>query len=397
MEQPDKELLKTKMLEYLKKAVPELKNNIMPDDYLFQLIEIKISEMEKRQDEQQPISFEETLQSLVKEIRQDIIDNELLQMAANENVAEYLGSGSDPVRMYLQEIGSIPLLEVEEEQELGASIKHGNKIERKRAKKRLIEGNLRLVVSIAKRYLGRGVAFLDLIQEGNLGLMKAADKFDYEKGFKFSTYATWWIRQSVSRAIADQARTIRIPVHMVETINRMNLFYKQYISEFNREPTEEEIAKYMKLTVEKVRKIQVIMQEPMSLELPINDEDDSTLGMFVPAEDSEIEPEIEHEGLSEELMNILNLVFKKEPRTLKVLKLRFGLVDGKPRTLEEVGKEFKVTRERIRQIEAKALRKLRLERYSQHLIDFLDNPDEIRRKLKKRSMPYDSNVDEPKL
>ena len=386
MDQQEHIVLNKKMLEYLKRVVPELKNNIMPDDFLLQIIENKISAIEERQNEQQTIDMEETLQSLVKEIRQDIIDNELLQMSNSENLAELVGNASDPVSLYLKEIGAIPLASAEEEMELGARIKQGDE----RAKKRLTEANLRLVVSIARRYLGRGLSFLDLIQEGNLGLMKAVDKFDYEKGFKFSTYATWWIRQSVARAIADQARTIRIPVHMVETINKINLLYKRYMSEFDREPTEKEVAKYLELPVEKVHEILAIMQDPVSLGLPVNDEEDSTLGMFVPAENSEVEPRIEQNFLSEQMNAVLNKAFKKDvqkdARMLKVLQLRFGLIDGKPRTLEEVGKEFKVTRERIRQIESSAIRKLRRLRYCQQLVDFLDNPDIAREELEKRFM-----------
>ena len=384
MDQQERIVLNKKMLEYLKRVVPELKNNIMPDDFLLQIIENKISAIEERQNEQQTIDMEETLQSLVKEIRQDIIDNELLQMSNSENLAELVVNASDPVGLYLKEIGAIPLASAEEEKELGVRIKQGDE----RAKKRLTEANLRLVVSIARRYLGRGLSFLDLIQEGNLGLMKAVDKFDYEKGFKFSTYATWWIRQSVTRAIADQARTIRIPVHMVETINKINLLYKRYMSEFDREPTEKEVAKYMELPVEKVHEILAIMQDPVSLELPVNDEEDSTLGMFVPAENSEVEPRIEQNFLSEQMNAVLNKAFKKDvrkdARMLKVLKLRFGLIDGKPRTLEEVGKEFNVTRERIRQIEGSAIRKLRRLRYCQQLVDFLDNPDIARKELEER-------------
>ena len=384
MDQQERIVLNKKMLEYLKRVVPELKNNIMPDDFLLQIIENKISAIEERQNEQQTIDMEETLQSLVKEIRQDIIDNELLQMSNSENLAELVVNASDPVGLYLKEIGAIPLALAEEEKELGVRIKQGDE----RAKKRLTEANLRLFVSIARRYLGRGLSFLDLIQEGNLGLMKAVDKFDYEKGFKFSTYATWWIRQSVTRAIADQARTIRIPVHMVETINKINLLYKRYMSEFDREPTEKEVAKYMELPVEKVHEILAIMQDPVSLELPVNDEEDSTLGMFVPAENSEVEPRIEQNFLSEQMNAVLNKAFKKDvrkdARMLKVLKLRFGLIDGKPRTLEEVGKEFNVTRERIRQIEGSAIRKLRRLRYCQQLVDFLDNPDIARKELEER-------------
>lgn len=272
----------------------------------------------------------------------------------------------DPVRMYLKEIGKIPLLTPEEEIELAKRIEQGDE----EAKKRLIEANLRLVVSIAKRYVGRGMLFLDLIQEGNLGLLKAVEKFDYRKGYKFSTYATWWIRQAITRAIADQARTIRIPVHMVETINKLIRVQRQLLQELGREPTPEELAKEMGMPEEKVREIMKIAQEPVSLETPIGEEEDSHLGDFIPDEDAPAPAEaVAFTMLKEQLMDVLDTL---TPREEKVLRLRFGLDDGRARTLEEVGKEFNVTRERIRQIEAKALRKLRHPSRSKKLKDFLD-------------------------
>ena len=276
----------------------------------------------------------------------------------------------DPVRMYLKEIGKIPLLTVEMEQNLARKIIEGSEAEANEAKRRLAEANLRLVVSIAKRYVGRGMQFLDLIQEGNLGLLKAVDKFDYTKGFKFSTYATWWIRQSITRSIADQARTIRIPVHMVETINRLVRTQRQMIQELGREPTPEELAERLDTPVSRVRDIMQISQEPVSFETPIGEEEDSHLGDFIQDDSSQVPVDAAAERLlHEQLMNVINQLSDREQ---KVLKLRFGLVDGKPRTLEEVGKEFNVTRERIRQIEAKALRKLRHPSRSKQLKDYLE-------------------------
>ena len=277
------------------------------------------------------------------------------------------GAGmDDPVRMYLKEIGKVPLLTAEQEQELAQRMLEGDED----AKAQLIEANLRLVVSIAKRYLGRGMQFLDLIQEGNLGLIKAVDKFDHSKGFKFSTYATWWIRQAITRAIADQARTIRIPVHMVETINRLVREQRALIQELGREPTVEEIAERMNLSVEKVREIQKISQEPVSLEKPIGEEEDSHLGDFIPDDDA-MSPadQVAYTLLKEQLLDAMKGLTAREE---KVLRLRFGLDDGRQRTLEEVGKEFNVTRERIRQIEAKALRKLRHPSRSKKLKDYID-------------------------
>lgn len=271
----------------------------------------------------------------------------------------------DPVRMYLKEIGKVSLLTADEERELAIRMEQGDE----EAKKKLCESNLRLVVSIAKRYLNRGLSFLDLIQEGNLGLIKAVDKFDYTKGYKFSTYATWWIRQAITRSIADQARTIRIPVHMVETINKLIRISRQLLQEYGREPTSEEIAKEMGITVEKVREIKKISQDPVSLETPIGEEEDSHLGDFIPDDDVPAPVDAAaYSMLKEQLMEVLDTLSDREK---KVLMLRFGLEDGRPRTLEEVGKEFNVTRERIRQIEAKALRKLRHPSRSKKLKDFL--------------------------
>lgn len=272
----------------------------------------------------------------------------------------------DPVRMYFKEIGKVPLLTAEEERDLAIRIEQGDE----EAKKKLCESNLRLVVSIARRYLNRGLSFLDLIQEGNLGLIKAVEKFDYTKGYKFSTYATWWIRQAITRSIADQARTIRIPVHMVETINKLIRISRQLLQEYGREPTSEEIAREMGISVEKVREIKKISQDPVSLETPIGEEEDSHLGDFIPDEDipSPVDAAA-YSMLQKQLREVLDTLSEREK---KVLILRFGLDDGRPRTLEEVGREFNVTRERIRQIEAKALRKLRHPSRSKKLRDYLE-------------------------
>ena len=284
----------------------------------------------------------------------------------SENSFTERGNAEDPVRMYLKEIGRIPLLSSEEEIELAKRMEEGEE----EAKKKLSEANLRLTVSIAKRYSGRGMQFLDLIQEGNLGLIKAVEKFDYRKGYKFSTYATWWIRQSITRAIADQARTIRIPVHMVETMNRVNRTSRRLLQEYGREPTPEEIAEAMNLPVERVLEISKISQEPVSLETPIGEEEDSHLGDFIQDEHIPVPAdEAAHTLLREQLEKVMDTLSEREQ---KVLALRFGLEDGKPHTLEEVGREFQVTRERIRQIEAKALRKLRHPTRSRKLRDFLE-------------------------
>ena len=284
----------------------------------------------------------------------------------SENSFTERGNAEDPVRMYLKEIGRIPLLSSEEEIELAKRMEEGDE----EAKKKLSEANLRLTVSIAKRYSGRGMQFLDLLQEGNLGLIKAVEKFDYRKGYKFSTYATWWIRQSITRAIADQARTIRIPVHMVETMNRVNRTSRRLLQEYGREPTPEEIAEAMNLPVERVLEISKISQEPVSLETPIGEEEDSHLGDFIQDEHIPVPAdEAAHTLLREQLEKVMDTLSEREQ---KVLALRFGLEDGKPHTLEEVGREFQVTRERIRQIEAKALRKLRHPTRSRKLRDFLE-------------------------
>lgn len=293
------------------------------------------------------------------------LDDETEEVDLDLSVPEGI-SIDDPVRMYLKEIGKVPLLSPEEEIELAKRIQKNDP----EAKKKLTEANLRLVVSIAKRYVGRGMLFLDLIQEGNLGLIKAVEKFDYTKGYKFSTYATWWIRQAITRAIADQARTIRIPVHMVETINKLIRVSRQLLQELGRDPLPEEIASEMGMSEEKIREIMKIAQEPVSLETPIGEEEDSHLGDFIPDDDAPAPAEAAaFTLLKEQLMEVLDTL---TPREEKVLKLRFGLDDGRARTLEEVGKEFNVTRERIRQIEAKALRKLRHPSRSKKLKDFLE-------------------------
>ena len=289
------------------------------------------------------------------------IDIEHIDMSVPEGV-----SLEDPVRMYLKEIGKVPLLTADQETDLAQRMEKGDEV----ARKQLAEANLRLVVSIAKRYVGRGMLFLDLIQEGNMGLIKAVEKFDYRKGYKFSTYATWWIRQAITRAIADQARTIRIPVHMVETINKLTRVSRQLLQELGREPSPEEIAEEMDIPVDRVREIQKISQEPVSLETPIGEEEDSHLGDFLPDDDVPAPSEAAASMiLKEQLVEVLGTLTEREQ---KVLRLRFGLDDGRARTLEEVGKEFNVTRERIRQIEAKALRKLRHPSRSRKLKEFLE-------------------------
>ncbi|MFR3185055.1 MAG: RNA polymerase sigma factor RpoD [Ruminococcus sp.] len=294
-------------------------------------------------------------------LEEEEVDMENIDLSVPEGV-----SIEDPVRMYLKEIGKVPLLSAEEEIDLARRMENGDEA----AKKRLAEANLRLVVSIAKRYVGRGMLFLDLIQEGNLGLIKAVEKFDYTKGYKFSTYATWWIRQAITRAIADQARTIRIPVHMVETINKLIRVSRQLLQELGREPTPEEIAEEMSMPVERVREILKISQEPVSLETPIGEEEDSHLGDFIQDDNVPVPADAAaFTLLKEQLVEVLSTLTEREQ---KVLRLRFGLDDGRARTLEEVGKVFNVTRERIRQIEAKALRKLRHPSRSRKLKDYLD-------------------------
>ncbi len=307
----------------------------------------------------------EVLESMGIDVIGDMSDSEDAEEDLDLSIPEGIAI-DDPVRMYLKEIGKVPLLSSEEEIDLALKIEQGDQV----AKKKLAEANLRLVVSIAKRYVGRGMLFLDLIQEGNLGLIKAVEKFDYRKGFKFSTYATWWIRQAITRAIADQARTIRIPVHMVETINKLIRVSRQLLQELGREPLAEEIASHMEMPVDKVREIMKIAQEPVSLETPIGEEEDSHLGDFIPDDEAPAPAEAAaFTMLKEQLINVLDTL---TPREEKVLRLRFGLDDGRARTLEEVGKEFNVTRERIRQIEAKALRKLRHPSRSKKLKDYLD-------------------------
>ncbi len=319
----------------------------------------------------------EKLYETLEEMNVDVLDDEIeieqeVEKAGEDGEIEVAIAVpesiniDDPVRMYLKEIGKVPLLSASEEVELAKRMADGDQV----AKQKLAEANLRLVVSIAKRYVGRGMLFLDLIQEGNLGLIKAVEKFDYQKGYKFSTYATWWIRQAITRAIADQARTIRIPVHMVETINKLIRVSRQLLQQYGRDPLPEELAKEMDISEEKVREILKIAQEPVSLETPIGEEEDSHLGDFIPDDDALAPAEAAaFTLLKEQLMDVLDTL---TPREEKVLKLRFGLEDGRARTLEEVGKEFQVTRERIRQIEAKALRKLRHPSRSKKLRDFLE-------------------------
>ena len=339
-------------------AVSEVLDNMDDVDKIYDYLESKKIEIRMEEDDDK-LDDDDDLDDDVDS--EDEIDLSKIDLSVPEGIGV-----DDPVRMYLKEIGQIPLLTAEQEVEYAKRMEEGNEV----AKRRLAEANLRLVVSIAKRYVGRGMQFLDLIQEGNLGLIKAVEKFDNRKGYKFSTYATWWIRQAITRAIADQARTIRIPVHMVETINKLTRVSRQLLQELGREPSPEEIAEEMDIPVEKVREIQKISQEPVSLETPIGEEEDSHLGDFIQDENVPVPAEaaaatLLREQLDDELATLTE-------REQKVLRLRFGLDDGKARTLEEVGKEFQVTRERIRQIEAKAIRKLRQPSRSKKLQDYLD-------------------------
>ena len=326
-------------------------------------VNIKPDEMDRLYDALESMNIEVIEDDLDKELSKE--DGDAKEIDLESMIPDAI-SIDDPVRMYLKEIGKVPLLTADEERELAIRMSQGDES----AKQKLAEANLRLVVSIAKRYVGRGMLFLDLIQEGNLGLIKAVEKFDYTKGYKFSTYATWWIRQAITRAIADQARTIRIPVHMVETINKLIRVSRQLLQQYGRDPTPEELAKEMDMPEEKVREILKIAQEPVSLETPIGEEEDSHLGDFIPDEDAPAPAEAAaFTLLKEQRLDVLDTLTDREK---KVLKLRFGLDDGRARTLEEVGKEFQVTRERIRQIEAKALRKLRHPSRSKKLRDYLE-------------------------
>ncbi len=354
------EAIKLKLNELYEDA--KTKGKITRDEVATQAMELEI-------DADQINKIYETLENMGVDVvgefdpipADELVEPEKIDLSVPDGV-----SIDDPVRMYLKEIGKVPLLTAEEEIEIAKRMEEGDES----AKQKLTEANLRLVVSIAKRYVGRGMLFLDLIQEGNLGLIKAVDKFDYRKGYKFSTYATWWIRQAITRAIADQARTIRIPVHMVETINKLIRVSRQLLQEYGREPTPDEIARVMNISENKVREIIKIAQEPVSLETPIGEEEDSHLGDFIPDDDAPAPAEAASFTLmKEQLLDVLDTL---TPREEKVLRLRFGLDDGHQRTLEEVGRVFKVTRERIRQIEAKALRKLRHPSRSKKLKDYLD-------------------------
>ena len=365
VEKKDEKLDEEKVQEIVKKA--KAKGKITYEELAKELENTNPDQIDKVFD-----AFEEMGVNILNDDFEDEPDIDDLKEVENLKLDEitetsYEGiSVDDPVRMYLREIGKIPLLSYDKELELAKRILEGDE----EAKQELAEANLRLVVSIAKKYVGRGMLFLDLIQEGNMGLIKAVEKFDYTKGFKFSTYATWWIRQAITRAIADQARTIRIPVHMVETINRLIRTSRHLLQQLGREPTPEEIAKEMDMSVEKVMEIQKIAQDPVSLETPIGEEDDSHLGDFIQDEDSPAPQDAaSYTLLREQLEEVMKTL---TPREAKVLRLRFGLDDGKARTLEEVGKEFDVTRERIRQIEAKALRKLRHPSRSKKLRDYMN-------------------------
>lgn len=355
------ENVQAKFEERLKEllAIAKKKKNVLE----YQEINDFFSDLSPEEDQFDKIleTLEQNNVDVLRITEEDDVDVEDIDLSVPDGI-----SIEDPVRMYLKEIGKVPLLSAEEEIELAKKMETGDL----EAKQRLAEANLRLVVSIAKRYVGRGMLFLDLIQEGNLGLIKAVEKFDYRKGYKFSTYATWWIRQAITRAIADQARTIRIPVHMVETINKLIRVSRQLLQELGREPTPEEIAEQMNMPVERVREILKISQEPVSLETPIGEEEDSHLGDFIQDDNVPVPADAAaFTLLKEQLVEVLGTLTEREQ---KVLRLRFGLDDGRARTLEEVGKEFNVTRERIRQIEAKALRKLRHPSRSRKLKDYLD-------------------------
>ena len=365
VEKKDEKLDAEKVQEIVKKA--KAKGKITYEELAKELENTNPDQIDKVFD-----AFEEMGVNILNDDFEDEPDIDDLKEVENLKLDEITDNSfegisvDDPVRMYLREIGKIPLLSYDKELELAKRILEGDE----EAKQELAEANLRLVVSIAKKYVGRGMLFLDLIQEGNMGLIKAVEKFDYTKGFKFSTYATWWIRQAITRAIADQARTIRIPVHMVETINRLIRTSRHLLQQLGREPTPEEIAKEMDMSVEKVMEIQKIAQDPVSLETPIGEEDDSHLGDFIQDEDSPAPQDAaSYTLLREQLEEVMKTL---TPREAKVLRLRFGLDDGKARTLEEVGKEFDVTRERIRQIEAKALRKLRHPSRSKKLRDYMN-------------------------
>ena len=368
-EKKEENKLSKEEMEQIKKIIEEAKKN---GKMTYAELAAKLEKVNPNNIEKVFEAFQEAgaiVEDDIEDEEPDIEDLKEVEEIKIEDVNANTFEGvnvDDPVRMYLREIGKIPLLTYEEEIDLAKRILDGDD----EAKQKLAESNLRLVVSIAKKYVGRGMLFLDLIQEGNMGLIKAVEKFDYTKGFKFSTYATWWIRQAITRAIADQARTIRIPVHMVETINKLIRISRHLLQQMGREPTPEEIAKEMEMPVEKVMEIQKIAQDPVSLETPIGEEDDSHLGDFIQDDDSPApQDSAAYTMLREQLEEVMNTL---TPREAKVLKLRFGLEDGKARTLEEVGKEFDVTRERIRQIEAKALRKLRHPSRSKKLRDYME-------------------------
>ena len=364
-EEKEKELDKEKVKKIIDKAKKDGK--ITYGELATQLGDANTEQIEEVFDTFENMGVNVFSEELEEPDFDDLEDVEEIKLEDLENIANFDGVNvDDPVRMYLREIGKIPLLTFEQEIAIAKEVLAGSE----EAKQKLAESNLRLVVSIAKKYVGRGMLFLDLIQEGNMGLIKAVEKFDYTKGYKFSTYATWWIRQAITRAIADQARTIRIPVHMVETINKLIRTSRDLLQRLGREPTPEEISKEMEMPVEKVLEIQKIAQDPVSLETPIGEEDDSHLGDFIQDDDSPApQDSVAYTLLREQLEEVMNTL---TPREAKVLKLRFGLEDGKARTLEEVGKEFQVTRERIRQIEAKALRKLRHPSRSKKLKDYMN-------------------------